>query len=103
MAARVTWSKEALGDVGAIAEYIARDSSGYAATVVQRLLGVGRSLQRFPFSGRVVPEVGDRTIREVQVYSYRVIYRTGADVVTVIAVVHSRRQLNADDLPSERR
>lgn len=93
MAYRVVWSPRAAGDLEAIAEYIAVDSSAYAAAVVKRILNTARTLSQFPFAGRVVPELADGNIRERFVYSYRVIYRIEGEVVTIATVVHGRRLL----------
>ena len=75
MAGAVTWSPEALEDLDAIAEYIARDSAFYASAVVAKIFSSTRVLADFPQAGRIVPEIGDATLRERFVYSYRVIYR----------------------------
>jgi plasmid stabilization system protein ParE len=64
-----------------IASYIARDSPGYAAAVVGRLRDLARTLREFPLSGRTVPELADKTIREKLVYGYRLVHRAGAGVV----------------------
>lgn len=101
MAYSVTWSQRALEDVAALAEYIARDSETYAQAVVRAIFGVGRRLEQFPFSGRVVSEARGPTIREGLVHSYRVIYRTWAEGVTVITVAHGRQQLIAHHLDPE--
>jgi plasmid stabilization system protein ParE len=39
-------------------------------------------LADFPLSGRVVPEVGRMEIREVFVYSYRIIFRYTGEAVS---------------------
>lgn len=91
---QVSWSPEALEDVDAIATYIARDSSFYAAAVVQAILDAARTLEKFPFRGRVVPEIALDAIRERFVYSYRLIYRVQNDSVTIAAVIHGKRMLN---------
>jgi plasmid stabilization system protein ParE len=93
MAYRVVWSRRAAEDLEAIAQYIALDSSAYAAAVVKRILNTARNLARFPFAGRIVPELADGNIREWFVYNYRVIYRIEDDVVTIATVVHGRRVL----------
>lgn len=67
----VEWSPEAIEDLESIADYIARDSVHYARAVVTEILSVSRNIGGFPFIGRIVPEVGDETIRERFVYSYR--------------------------------
>jgi toxin ParE1/3/4 len=93
MAHQVVWSPTALEDVEAIAAYISRDSTAYAASVVKKLLDSTRGLQKYPYAGRVVPEFDDSIIREVFVYSYRVIYRVESGNVTIAAVIHGKRLL----------
>ena len=60
MAYRVEWSPAALTDVEAIATYISRDSVAYAAAVVKRILDSTRNLTKFPFIGRIVPDLTTR-------------------------------------------
>ncbi|TAM47316.1 MAG: type II toxin-antitoxin system RelE/ParE family toxin [Gammaproteobacteria bacterium] len=91
---QVAWSPEAIGDVESIASYIARDSRFYAAAVVQAMLDAARTLEKFPFRGRIVPEIAQDDIRERFVYSYRLIYRIREDKVTIAAVIHGKRMLN---------
>jgi toxin ParE1/3/4 len=57
------WSPAALEDVEAIAAYISRDSTSYAAAVVKSVLDSIRYLENFPHAGRTVPEF-DVTIFE---------------------------------------
>jgi toxin ParE1/3/4 len=90
---QIVWSPEALADVEAIASYIARDSAVYAQAVVEKILETARHVREFPFMGRIVPELGQETIRERLVYSYRLIYRIRIDTLTVAAVIHGRRLL----------
>ena len=94
MAHRVVWSPTALEDVEAIAAYISRDSTSYAAAVVSRILDLTRQLENFPHSGRLVPEFDNSSLPEVFVYSYRVIYRVEVETVVIAAVVHGKRLLD---------
>ena len=96
MAHRVAWSPRAIEDLEAIAQYISADSSAYAATVVKTILNTTRNLSRFPFAGRIVPELGDENIREWFAYSYRVIYRIDDRVVTIAAIVQGKRLLDVE-------
>jgi len=93
MAYHVIWSPRAVDDVESIAAFIAQDSEVFAASVVRNILSKTRRLSDFPYSGRVVPEFGNDSIREVFSYSYRVIYQVQADEVTIAAVVHGKRLL----------
>ena len=93
MAYRVDWSRRALQDLEAIAEYIAADSPTYAGIVVKKIVNSTRTLKQFPRAGRKVPEFGDENIRELLVYSYRVIYRLHGEEVIIAAVIHGKRIL----------
>lgn len=93
MAYRIVWSPRALDDVDSIAAYISRDSPAYASAVVEKIIKSTRTLQKFAFSGRIVPELENEFIRERFVYSYRVIYRIQENTVTITAVIHGNRLL----------
>jgi plasmid stabilization system protein ParE len=99
MAYEVVWSPRAVEDVEAIALYIAADSTSYAAAVVRKIVDTTRSLSRFPFAGRMVPEFSEENIREKLVYSYRIIYRIQEETITIAAVIHGKRLLELDMQP----
>ena len=44
--------------------------------------------------GRVVPEFGDDSIREIFAYSYRIIYKIERESVVVASIIHGRRILD---------
>lgn len=92
---RIEWSPEAVEDIEAIAEYIARDSEMYASSVVSTMLDAVKRLSSFPRIGRRVPEMADESIRELFVYSYRLIYRILDDRILIVAVIHGRRLLES--------
>ncbi len=94
MAFVIDWSPEAVEDLEAIAEYIARDSRFYAQSVVRKLLEMADSLAIFPEMGRVVPELSDKNIRERFVYSYRLIYEIRDSQIVIVAIVHGKRLLS---------
>lgn len=94
MAYQVEWSPRAIEDLEAIAQYIAADSTSYAAAVVETILSTTRKLALFPFSGRVVPELDDKSIREWFAYSYRIIYQIDTETLTIAAVIHGKRLLD---------
>jgi toxin ParE1/3/4 len=93
MAHRVGWSRRALSDLEGIAEYIAADSPTYARNVIKKILSQTRMLAQFPRSGRIVPEYDHENVRELIVYSYRIIYQLQENEVVIAAVVHGRRSL----------
>jgi toxin ParE1/3/4 len=52
-----------------------------------------RILTRFPQAGRMVPEFDDEDLRELILYSYRIIYRVQNDEALIVAVIHGKRVL----------
>ncbi|MEW6734473.1 MAG: type II toxin-antitoxin system RelE/ParE family toxin [Acidobacteriota bacterium] len=96
---QVVWSPRVLEDVNAIAAYISLDSSSYALSVVKKILDTTYSLNRLPYSGRIVLEFNDETIPERFAYSYRIIYRVQENKITIAAIIHSKRLLKADINP----
>jgi len=91
VALKIIWSQEALDDIESIATYIEKDSPMYAKSVVQTLFSKVTLLPDFPLIGRVVPEYQDENIRELFVYSYRVIYKISSQAIHIIAVIHGKR------------
>jgi toxin ParE1/3/4 len=89
---RVVWTQPARDDLREVRDYIAQDSARYARLVVARLVTAVRRLHDYPLSGRVVPELGRPTIREVIEGSYRIVYRVTPDAVQILAVVHGTRR-----------
>ncbi|HXV68156.1 MAG TPA: type II toxin-antitoxin system RelE/ParE family toxin [Nitrospira sp.] len=89
----VKWTRQAAEDVEAIKAYVARDSERYASLLAERLVAAVGRLELFPQSGRVVPEVGDESLREVLYGNYRLVYRLHAESVEVITVYHAARLL----------
>jgi addiction module RelE/StbE family toxin len=93
MAFTLEWSEEALEDIESIANYIEKDSPTYAKSVVSKLFEKAELLQEFSELGRKVPEMNNPQIREIFVYSYRLIYKIERTKILFIAVVHGRRLL----------
>ena len=94
MIININWSQEAIEDLESISEYISRDSAFYARAVITRLLSVSRNLSDFPFSGRIVPEIGDKQLRERLVYSYRLVYRVEEQQILIVAVIHGKQLMD---------
>jgi len=67
----VIWSMPARNDLKQIYDYIAKDSRYYATNVVENVVSKAENLDEFPEIGRVVPEISDKNVRELTIYSYR--------------------------------
>jgi toxin ParE1/3/4 len=93
---QVIWAPQAIQDVEAIRAHVARDSAHYAGLVVERIVGAVERLQEHPRSGRIVPELGDESIREVIHGNYRIVYRLRHEVVEIATVFHGARLFRLD-------
>ncbi len=87
----VKWAPSALDDVESIAEYIARDSVEMATIFVGKIFDTTERLQKFPFSGRVIPEIMDSDCREIIYGAYRIMYRIEHEEVWITGVMHGAR------------
>lgn len=93
--AEIVWTNLSVNDIDNIAEYIALDSEKFAKIQVQRFFKEVEILEKFPETGRVVPEIGDDTIRELILGNYRIIYQLiSEESIAIITVHHSKRLLS---------
>ncbi|MFH0823620.1 MAG: type II toxin-antitoxin system RelE/ParE family toxin [Pseudomonadota bacterium] len=69
--------------------YIRRDNPNAAIIFRERAETVLRRLEKFPNSGRVVPEFPELPYREVVITPYRFFCRIKGEIVWMVAVWHS--------------
>ena len=93
----VIWSMPARNDLKQIYDYIAKDSRYYATNVVENVVSKAENLDKFPEIGRVVPEIGDKNVRELIIYSYRLIYELVSNDVQILAIIHGKRDFSSLD------
>ncbi len=93
--ARVVWSDKALPDVASIVDYFLQSSPQYAQALAESLILSTDVLQTFPRLGRGVPELGDGRYRELIVETYCVVYDLHGGTVTVLTVLHSKKNVGA--------
>ena len=92
----VIWSIPAKHDLKKINDYIAEDSKYYALKVSQEFLAKSEALLNFPEMGRIVPEICDPKIRELIIYSYRLIYEISSNRIEVLAIIHSKQNITGN-------
>lgn len=98
----VKWTEHALAQLRHIHDHIAQDSPLYARRVAAALVSRTISLDELPRLGRKVPELNEDTVRELPLYSYRILYEIKPDdLIEVLAVIHKRRDLQPDEIPRE--
>ena len=93
---RLIWSLQAIEDVEAIRTYVARDSEQYANLLIDRIIAAVDRLEGFPLSGRVVPEVGDESLRQVIYRNYRIVYRLKPEIIEIVTAFHAARLLRLE-------
>lgn len=98
----VKWSNPAKLDLKQIHDYIARDSRFYAKKVASEIVEKTEKLNLFPEIGRIVSEIEDPKVRELFIYSYRIIYEISPDKIKVLALVHNKRNFMKDFLNEQR-
>ncbi len=90
----VRWTNQSLSDIENIAEFIAKDSFKYAEIQVHLFFSKTDILSSFPNAGRLVPEVNNKSIRELIQGNYRIIYKIiSENKIDILTVHHSRRLL----------
>lgn len=82
---------QAVEDLDAIREFIARDSPRYADLVVERLVTAVDILEQFPQAGRIVPEHSRGDLRELVRLPYRIVYRLVGDRADILTVFRASR------------
>ncbi len=93
---RIIWAPQAIQDVEAIRAYVARDSAHYADLIAERIVAAVGRLEENPRSGRMVPELGDASVREIIHGNYRIVYRLRRDAVEIATVFHGARLFRLD-------
>lgn len=95
----VKWMDHALAQLRHIHDYIAHDSPLYAKRVSEAMVRKTVGLDELPYQERKVPELNEEHIRELGLYSYRIIYEIKTNHVEILAVIHKRRDFAPEDLP----
>jgi toxin ParE1/3/4 len=96
---KIIWSPLAIERAYEAAATIAADKPGAALSWLDGLFDATDRLERFPESGRIVPEIGLSEYREI-VYrrSYRVIYRVEGSTVAILTVRNFAQLLDTAEL-----
>lgn len=96
----VKWTNHALTQLRHIHDYIEQDSPLYAKRVSDEVVQKAAKLDKLPYMGRKVAELNEDLIREIALYSYRIIYEIKTDgFIEVLALIHKRQDFTEDDLP----
>jgi addiction module RelE/StbE family toxin len=95
----IIWAENAEKDLNGIIEYIARDNHTQAVKIFHTIKRKTSNLSHSPTRGRIIPELQEQGVlqyRELVIPPWRVMYRIAGELVLVLAVIDSRR--NIEDL-----
>jgi plasmid stabilization system protein ParE len=94
----VVWSPLAVEQARDIAAYIALDKPSAAEQWIDSIFSSVDRLIEFPQSGRIVPEIKRKEIREIVQGNYRVIYKIQDAKVLILLVKNYRQQLTEGEV-----
>jgi len=100
---QIYWTKTAQRDLIKIIKYIQADSPKAAANIFEKIKDKTQELALFGERGRIVPELqfqGVVQYRELIVPPWRIMYRISMNMIYVLSVLDSRR--NLEDILLER-
>jgi toxin ParE1/3/4 len=89
---RLVFAEPAERDLDSIIDYIARDNPDAAEKVYRAIVATAERLADFPEMGRSGRLPGTREF-PVSSLPYLIVYQMDADVVTILAVFHTARNL----------
>ena len=95
---RIQWSPLAIDRVSEIADYIAQNNPIAADKWVDSIFDRVKQVKDFSRSGRYVPEVRRKDIRELPYGNYRIIYRIEKKVISILTVRHYKQILPIKDI-----
>ena len=95
---KVLWTQESLLRLDQIERYISRNNPERSVQFVEMLMQKGESIAHNPEKGRVVPEYGDKRVRELIVGNYRMVYRKKQGHIEILTVFEGHRLLRKDEV-----
>ncbi|MCC7001825.1 MAG: type II toxin-antitoxin system RelE/ParE family toxin [Gemmatimonadaceae bacterium] len=95
---KVIWSPLAEQRAIEAVDSIATDRPQAAADWLEELIARVEALGKFAKRGRVVPEIGKVTHRQIFHYPSRIIYRIDASQVVILTIRHGRRAWDPDEV-----
>ncbi|MBC8004917.1 MAG: type II toxin-antitoxin system RelE/ParE family toxin [Verrucomicrobia bacterium] len=90
---KIIWTSLAVSDLKIVHDYISAESKVYADRMVEKIIARVSILNNFPESGRVVPEFGQKSIRELLEGNYRIVYRIHPNHIGIARIHHTARLL----------
>lgn len=91
---KIVWTQISINDLKDIFDFISEDSERYASLTVSKIYQRSQILHDNPYSGRIVPEFNEKTLREIISGNYRIIYKIISESqVDILRIYHSAQLL----------
>jgi addiction module RelE/StbE family toxin len=91
---KIVWTELSRDDLKEIFDFIAEDSQRYAVITINKIYQRAQGIIDNPRIGRIVPEFGNKNIRELLLGNYRIVYRiVTRQQVDILRIYHSSRLL----------
>ncbi len=88
---RIVWTDQAIEDLEAIHDFAGQTFPEYGRLTAAKIVEAVEQLERFPKSGRIVPEFQNANHREIVRPPFRIMYRLRENTVELITIHHSSR------------
>jgi len=95
---KIIWSPLSLERLTEIMDYIFIDNPDACLKWFNEIFNKIDQLIEFPESGRIVPEMNRKNIREIIYKNYRIIYRIELKQILILTIRHFKQILPIEDM-----
>jgi len=88
---KIRWSGPAGRELESALDFIAAENRDAADRLARAVFKAVSRLERFPTSGRMVPELEDPNLREVVHAPFRILYQVTTQHVEILAVIRTEQ------------
>ena len=87
----VRFTARALEDLDDVFDFISKDSAAFASKTIGELMGVARTLTKFPYLGRLYMRPDGVQYRVKVHRNYRIAYQIMSDRIEILSIQHIAR------------
>lgn len=95
---KIIWSPLAIERASEISDYITHDNPFAAYKWLETIFVKVEQLELSPESGRIVPELNNKEIRELIYGNYRIIYRVEKKQISILTIRHGKQILPIEEI-----
>lgn len=95
---KIIWSPLAIDRASEISDYITQDNPSAAYKWLETIFKKVEQLESSPESGRIVPEINNKEIRELIYGNYRIIYRIEKKQISILTIRHGKQILPTEEI-----